>query len=56
MTEVTYVDIDDFIVKAKELPIEDVDVSMMKDLKVLQKSSVVILKINHDYKVLKSKY
>lgn len=55
-TKVTYLNEDDLIKRAKDLPISEIEYKHVIDYKLLLHMNVVILKKDGEYKVLKSRY
>lgn len=55
-TEVTYIYENDLVSSAKNLPIEEISFIHINDREILYKADVLILSINGDYRVVKSRY
>jgi hypothetical protein len=56
LTTVTYIDTDDLFLKSKTKNINDINFSDIKEKKVFIQANILILKINGNYRILKSKY
>jgi len=55
-TQVTYYEKNDLVRLAQGLPIEEIEYKHVKHREIFLKSNVVILKLQGEYKVLKSRY
>jgi len=55
-TQVTYYEKDDLVKFAQDLPIEEIKYEHIINRDVLLRSNIVILKLQGEYKVLKSRY
>lgn len=54
--EILYVNEEDLTIDGRKKNFEDIDYFDLKDRQVMIRESVVILKMNHKYKILKSRY
>jgi hypothetical protein len=55
-TEVTFFDENDLVSFAQNLPIEEIELKHLRHRELIMKSEVLILKINGNYKIIKSRY
>lgn len=55
-TEVTYIYKDDLVSSEQDIPIEKIGYMHLKNRDIWYKANVLILKINGDYRVIRSRY